>query len=881
MAKMIKPLNNKQQGRVFNYDMALKPKPIINKKTNAIIGGLVFLITIFVYYLTFARSLSFWDCGEYITCSSILGIPHPPGNPFYILIGRFLTVIFGKIPHAIVVDFLSSVMSAFAVLFTYLFTVKLMAMFLDKKNAYLAYIAGSVAALFIAFSFTFWDNSIEAEVYAGLALTINMIAWITMIWVEKSKGLSHQGLLLLMIYLFFLGFGIHQTVLQVAPAVLFIVLYPMISMHYKENVAKFWKLFFLYLVGIIVVYLIFIAIGAAVHIPDLPKMAIAVSIFALLYLYLRKEVTTNVWLLALFLIILGLSPHIFLLIRSAERPFINEGYPHTWKLFKDYVLRAQYGPTSMFHRRASFIYQFKNQFLTYFSWQFFHAEYLSKVFKIPEVIIQLIANLIVALLGFLGVYYQYKKNKHSFVYLFSFFFMASIAMVFVMNLSDQEVRERDYFFVTAYNFWAVWMGMGAVAIFTYLAKRIKVLAYLSLIIIFGLVGLNLYSNYHIHDRHRQLIPLDYGLNLLNGLEKNAIIFTNGDNDTFPLWYAQAVYDPYAKEHIYPARNVYPTKKTKELIKKAMEYKKSQLHGVRQDVSVANLSLLNTPWYIKQLRDLEGIEFNIPDKHIDLCQDSPESVLFPRKIPRNMQLTVYSPNKKDSLVIHLKKGQIMYVKDLAILQIIKDNFGKRPIYFAVTVPEFPEYENHLKNEGMVYRLVPTTGKNQLDTKRIVTNIDSVYSYRCVFDDKVYKDDSMKRLLNNYGSGYYNLALYYRSKQQYGKAIKYMEGGIKFFMNKSRFYPGLAQLYTEAAFWLIDHKMYDEAFVHLENAMYYYPEDTDMPKILYTVGVQTGKISKAMELLRKLKPYQEDKSVIDNYLQMLGDAQADSYLKTLKK
>ncbi len=862
----------------LEIDYSLKPKPIINKKTNAIIGAIVFLVTLFVYYLTFARSLSFWDCGEYITCSSILGIPHPPGNPFYILVGRFFTTLFSFIPHAIIVDFLSSILSAFAVLFTYLFTVKLMAMFLERKNAYYAYIAGIFAALLIAFSFTYWDNSVEAEVYAGLAFFINLIAWLTMVWVEKSRGLSHQHLLLLMIYLFFLGFGVHQTVLQIAPAVLFIVLYPMIRDHYQVGKAKFWKLFFAYLIGIIVVYLIFISIGASIHVPDLPKMAIAISIFGLIYLYLRKEVTGKVWLLALVLIAIALSSHLFLIIRSEHRPFINEGYPHTWKLFKDYVLRAQYGPTSMFDRRATFMYQLKDQFLQYFSWQFFHPETLAKWSKLPVNLIQMLVNLIVTLLGVTGIYYQYKKNKHSFVYLLSFFFMASVAMVFVMNLSDKEVRERDYFFVTAYNFWTIWMGMGGVAIFSYFYKRIKPLAYLTLLILFSLVGLNLAANYHIHDRHKQLIPLDYGLNLLNGLEKNAIIFTNGDNDTFPLWYAQAVYDPWAKEHIYPETDTYPTEKTKKFIKKALEYKKTQLKGIRPDITVANLSLLNTPWYLKQLRDLEGVEFNIPEKDIDLSQTSPKSMLFPRRIPKNMTLTVYSPNG-DSIIVSLKKDKVMYVKDLAILQIVKDNFGKRPIYFAVTVPDLPEYSDYLMNEGMVYRLVSSKGRDQLNPDRIMTNIDSVYSYRSIFDDTVYKDKNMKRLLNNYGSGYFNLALYFRDQKDYGKAIKYMEAGVRFFLNKERFYPGLSQLYTEAAFYLLDHKLYDEAFIHLENAMYYDHSDRRMPQYIYTAALESGKNDKAIELLKKLKPYQKDNPLIDSYIKALGKISSDS-VKTEK-
>ena len=860
-----------------NTDIRLKPQPVINPKTNAIIGFLVFAITLLGYYFTFARSLSFWDCGEYITSSSILGVPHPPGNPFYILLGRFFNVIFTKIPHAIVTDFLSSIMSAFAVLFTYLFTVKLMAMFVSKKEAYLAYIAGAIAAFYIAFSFTFWDNSVEAEVYAGLALTINMIAWLTMVWVEKSKGLSHQHLLLLMVYLFFLGFGIHQTVLQIAPAVLFIVLYPMLSKGYKEDKSKFWKLTGAYSATLLIIYIIFIGIGKAVHIPDLSKMAFATAIIALLYYYLRHDISTKAWILALVLIAIGLSPHIFLIIRSAHRPFMNEGYPHTWTLFKDYVLRSQYGPTSMFNRRATFLYQMKDQFLTYFSWQFFHPETLAQWIKIPVNAIQFFANLIVVFLGVIGAYFHYKKNKHSFIYLFAFFFMASIAMVFVMNLSDKEVRVRDYFFVTAYNFWVIWMGIGSIAIVAYLMKKIKVVAYIALIALVALPAVNMAANYHIHDRSNQLIPLDYGMNLLNGLEKNAILFTNGDNDTFPLWYAQAVYDPWAKEYSYPATDVYPTAHTEEIIKKALEYKKTQLKGIRPDVSIANLSLLNTPWYLKQLRDLEGVEFNIPESHISLCQTSQNSMLFPRRVDKNRYLTIYSPNRADSLNLKIKKDQILYVKDLAILQIIKDNFGKRPIYFAVTVPDIKEYKKHLKNEGMVYRLVPESDREDLNVKRVMTNIDSIYSYRSIFDDSVYKDDNMMRLLNNYGSGFFNLALHFRDKKDYGKAIDYMERGIKFFYNKKRFYPGLSQLYTEAAFHLINIKMSDEAYAHLENAIFYDRTDEHMPDILYNAALLTGDNHKSIELLMKLKNYQKKNADIDRYISMLKDKKEPEKVK----
>ncbi len=155
--------------------MNLKPQPVINKRYNLVLGLIVFAITITIYYLTMARSLSFWDAGEYITCSSILGVPHPPGNPFYILLGRFFSIFGDNIPHAIVINFLSSIFSAFAVMFTYFFTVKFITMWVKPSEGYLAYIGGFLAAFYTAFSYTFWNNAIEAEVYSGLAFILNLI----------------------------------------------------------------------------------------------------------------------------------------------------------------------------------------------------------------------------------------------------------------------------------------------------------------------------------------------------------------------------------------------------------------------------------------------------------------------------------------------------------------------------------------------------------------------------------------------------------------------------------------------------------------------------------------------------------------------------------
>jgi hypothetical protein len=828
-----------------------------------------------------ARSLSFWDAGEYITCSSILGVPHPPGNPFYILLGRFFSIFSANIPHAIVINFLSSLFSAFAVMFTYFFTVKFITMWIKPKDAYLSYIGGFLAAFYTAFSFTFWNNAIEAEVYSGLAFTINLIVWLTMIWVEKSEDLSHQNLLLLIVYIFFLGFGIHQTSLQIAPAVLFIAVYPMLKSSIRTS--TFWKRVVVYILGLFAIYMIFLNIGKSMHIPDLPKIMFAVGFLGILVYHLRGQVSTKVWLFALFLIGVAVSTHLFLYIRASHRPFINEGYPHTLKLFTDYILRRQYGVTSMFVRRATFFYQIKDQFLTYFGWQFFHAETLSQLLHTPKAFIQLLSNLIVTFLGFGGAYYHFKKNKHSFAYFFSFMFMVSIAMVFVINLSDAEVRERDYFFTTAYNFWTVWMAIGSIALIDLVRKKGKILTGLLVVIVLAPPCINLASQYFIHDRSREYIALDYGQNILNSVEENAIIFTNGDNDTFPVWYAQAVFDPAANEYIPPKKNNYkdingnmyhqttiPTEKTKVLITKAMDYKNEQGSGIRKDVTIANLSLLNTPWYIKQLRDHEGVEFNIPERDIDLCQDDPRTALYPRRISQDTKLKITGTVQGDEFIVTFPKDEILYVKDLAVIQIIKDNYGKRPIYFAVTTPDPTGFTEFLRNEGMVSRLVPVKGRDQFDMERLVTNIDSVYSYRGIMDDSIYKDTNMKRLLNNYGAAFMRTSRFAHSKNDYENAIKYMEKAIDFIDQKSRFYKGLSQIYAEASFNSFESDEIEKGFSYLEKAVYYNRTDKNIIQLIYQAAIYTNEIERGINLFEKIREYQ-DSVEIDSYITQLKELQ----------
>ncbi|HOH47135.1 MAG TPA: DUF2723 domain-containing protein, partial [Candidatus Cloacimonadota bacterium] len=296
----------------------LKPQPVENRKLHLILAWGVFALSLIVYMLTQARTMSFWDSGEYATCISILGVPHPPGNPFYILFGRAIVALFGGLAsHAVISAFISVLTSAFAVFFTYLITVKLTSMFKIKETE--CFLAGVVAALFTAFSFTFWMNAIEAEVYSGLVFFVNLILWLTLVWLEKSEDYDRQNILLLIVYLFFLGFCVHQTALQIAPAVLFIVVYPLLSKGVqKEN---FWLKVIGYTVLIFAGYLIFGAIGKGMRVDDFDKWGFALIAIVLLYIELNDIFEPRFWLLAVVLVLLGISSHLFLMVRAADRPF--------------------------------------------------------------------------------------------------------------------------------------------------------------------------------------------------------------------------------------------------------------------------------------------------------------------------------------------------------------------------------------------------------------------------------------------------------------------------------------------------------------------------------------------------------------------------------
>ncbi len=191
-------------------------------------AAVVFLFTLIVYWMTVQPSVSFWDCGEFIAAGYYLQVPHPPGAPFFLVLGN----IFSKIPFieniGFKVNLISVFSSALTAFFLYLVAVKLINIFKGKKpetllDAIATYTAAAIGALSLAFSDTFWFNGVEAEVYAFSTLLVAIITYLIIRWHERADNKDSEKYILAIAYLVGLSTGVHlMSVLTIVPIVMVI-----------------------------------------------------------------------------------------------------------------------------------------------------------------------------------------------------------------------------------------------------------------------------------------------------------------------------------------------------------------------------------------------------------------------------------------------------------------------------------------------------------------------------------------------------------------------------------------------------------------------------------------------------------------------------------
>ena len=797
-------------------------------KINRLIALIVFLLTFVVYFDTMAPTVSYWDCGEFIAVSHTLGVPHPPGSPFFLLLGRIFSMIPFNEDIAFRVNIISPLVSALAVMLLYLSIVKVVTHWRGKVNnstdSLIVFGGGVSGALAFAFTDSHWFNAVEAEVYAFSTFFTAIVVWLILLWNEKADEKGHERYLLIIAYMIGLATGLHLLNLLAIPFITLIVYFR----KYKFE----WKSFG---INVLITAVIFFVIHNGI-IKGLPKMAASFlgvwgtsfligSVFALMiWAVLNKQHLISIVATSMVLVLIGYSTYSLIFIRSNQDPSIDENDPETVEAMISYLEREQYGSVGQFPRRFKGLpqmyevvgppanngdyssrqksqyrktnvnkqwdffwnYQIKKMYNRYFLWQFAGRGPASESGVTPMgansredgVDWSQFGMPLALLIGLLGMFYHGSKDQRMSFSVMSLFLLTGYAIILYLNQDDPQPRERDYSYVGSFFAFSIWIGAGVSAIGEFIEKRIanidlrkRMLSLTLLLIIIFMPGVMMSVNYHSHDRSGNYVAWDYSYNILQSVGPNGILFTNGDNDTFPLWYLQEV------------------------------------ENIRKDVAVVNLSLLNTPWYIKQWKEARSADtkfINLSDNQVDAITSR-----LQRWEEKKVQVPVQNDPKNDEGFIewNLKPtfaGQALRVQDIMILRIIKDANWKVPIYFAVTVSQSNRIglDSYLDMQGLTFQLkshktkpvdqdmmyknlMTQIGPNDWSTEFDVSKFyddekgdyvnwsrdyKSGYMFRNLGNDEIYYNDQIIRLLQNYRSAYMQLAVTYYMDYQKEKTKK---------------------------------------------------------------------------------------------------------------
>lgn len=663
------------------------------RRPQVLIAAGVFVLALAVYAATVNTTTPFWDSGEFITTSHIVGVPHQPGTPLYVLMGRVFDIFLGQaditrpsLHTAWAVNFMSSFFSALAVMLIYLLIWEL-ARRADPDSGWLAHAGGVVGALFLAFSETFWANAIEAEVYGLAAFMLALLAWLSVKWYDERAKAGSAQLLLLMIYLLGLGVGFHLGTLLVYPGI-----FVLMVLAARRKLPLF--------------DILVMSAGLALFLfSTTTRNNVALGFLLAVYLGVVAVRAFGGHRFALWgslLFFAGLTVHAMMMIRAGAHPepFINQTSPRDFGTLMSVIRREQYPPLNPLVRQSPLGWQF-GYYYGFLIKQFY---FLGAGHGMLSLVSTALGPIFLALVGLLQGLRRLKPLV--FVPLVGYLINGEILTVY-LNFTQHEVRDRDYFYFAAFMFVAVFIGLGVAALLRYLAgpegksaaqleqgggdwrrslapvkPKPAVLAAAGVLLLLPLLPLLPGSvKYFEHDNTKNAIAYEYAWNILAGCDQNGILFTNGDNDTFPIWYLQEV------------------------------------EKFRRDVTVVNLSLINLPWYIKQLKHFP--EHPLPMRRSDAEIDA----------------------LRHRLIEDPKTGErtFIMIKDYVLDDIIATNGGAagRPIFFAVTIPQenMQRYYPNLQMEGMTYRLMGKPGPDNqptTDPQAVLQNMLGVYRMGSIMD-----------------------------------------------------------------------------------------------------------------------------------------------------
>jgi hypothetical protein len=605
----------------------VRPRPPYGTAAAVSLGALI------LYIVTLAPTTQFWDASEYIAAAHALGIPHPPGNPFFVVVAH----VWGLLPLAA----------------DYGRRINLFAAFTSATTAGLWFLIGerwlrpivapdgwrrvaaAAGAIVGATMFTVWNQSTANEkVYTVSVLSIALVLWLTMRWADQPAEARNDNLLVVVVYLLALTATNQLMGLLVGPAVLVYVLLtdPRVLLR--------------------------------------PRFLAAAVVVA----------------------VVGLSMNLFIPIRAHLDPYINQGDAWTWPNLRAVLAREQFAKPSildnpMYERGADnpgrsivLIGQQMLNYWEYFSWQFGHDW---------SVLAQRLLTVVFLGLGLAGARRHWRADRRSALAMTALMLTLTVALVFYLNFKwgysqpytglEHEVRERDYFFIASFGAWGVWVGMGLATLAAAIAARVPSpragWRYAAAVFLIALIPL--FGNRLTASRAGETVARDYARDLLESVDPYALIITSGDNDTFPLWHAQ------------------------------------EAQGIRRDVSVMVLTLANTNWYLSQLQRRPPVPY--PGAPAPTQPWMSRYYLAPRQsdsLPPYVLVEKRMAGAVGPIQVTLDPQALgrpyLARSELAILQIIKDQLGKRPIYFSSSTGNLADQLGltpYLITEGLVRRLMP--------------------------------------------------------------------------------------------------------------------------------------------------------------------------------
>jgi hypothetical protein len=687
-----------------------------------------------------------WDTSEYIATAHILGIPHPPGNPLFVAIGRTWSILLAPLGLSVAVriNLLAAFTSAVAAGFYFLVAHRVLWGFLagprrsgdagqkpGKSKAeeaeaaqtragtafwapWLPKVGAAAAVLLSATAFTVWNQStVNEKVYTISVAIIAAVVWLALRWRDHRGEARGTVFLLAAVYLVALGSTNHlMSVLPVPALALFVLM-----------------------------------VSPAV--------------------LLQKDL----WIRGIPLVILGISFNFFLPIRAAQDPVINEGDPTCEGIGEAIVsvytngsggcenlslvlTRFQYQKPPVTERQSPLGDQFLNYF-QYFDWQWARGLDPDPVPTFARTIPsggfplggRTPITLFFLVLGFWGLWVVWKGDREAFVLLAGLAATVTVGLVFYLNfkygyslapqIQDRtlhEVRERDYFFIASFGLWGVLAGLGLTALWLKVSEFFSqsnriLLASPVLIVAF----IPLLSNWDWASRAGDFATRDWAYNLLMSVEPYGVIFTNGDNDTFPLWYVQEV------------------------------------EGIRQDVTVVVGQYLYTTWYPRQLQEL-----TTPDRQRPFLPEQGAGAYEAPATPPANPIIALTPAEMDlvaaasssdaqtltlgEIAVQYPPGTYLDRGDQLTLAMIYASIPERPIYFATPSAILGRLglEPWSVRQGLAAKLMlrdleadPPEGLVQtsaemggdwFDLDRSLTLLKDVYSYRGLKDREIWTDRS---------------------------------------------------------------------------------------------------------------------------------------------